>query len=376
MISRILRKIKFILNKISEAEVEDEFRLQQKLMKFLGIYQSPIKKPDYCSFIIKIAFLLVGFYGFGQFIRENFRNIIKVSPCLGPVLSLTMATIKFITFFFSSEKFYWIRNKIQMLNERCKDNDLDVKVIKNVRKMHSRLLIPIYCVIINVLLSAIVRPIIQNLISLCFYGQVSLTLPLKMSYNNTSVPALYILVYVFQVVLILTVLLFNVLVDLTFFTCCLYICGHFEILRKTVNTRELKKFVDSHREIIEVATKLSKLYWPVVLIQFSMMALIFCIAAIQIIIIPEVSQKITAGTHLIGGTVALFTYSYGSQKVMDSALSVGDDIYQIDKNYLFILMRTQRLLKIKAGFIHACLPTFLMLLSWTVSLVTLIESFV
>ena len=72
----------------------------------------------------------------------------------------------------------------------------------------------------------------------------------------------------------------------------------------------------------------------------------------------------------------LFIHSYGSQKIMDSTLSVGDDIYQIDKNYLFILMRTQRLLKIKAGFIHAYLPTFQMILSWTVSLVTLIESFV
>ena len=97
---------------------------------------------------------------------------------------------------------------------------------------------------------------------------------------------------------------------------------------------------------------------------------------IQIIITPEISQEITAGTHLIGGTVALFISSCRSQKIMDSTLSVGDDIYQIDKNYLFILMRTQRLLKIKAGFIHAYLPTFQMLLSWTVSLVTLIESFV
>lgn len=97
---------------------------------------------------------------------------------------------------------------------------------------------------------------------------------------------------------------------------------------------------------------------------------------IQIIIIPEIYQKVTASTHLIGGTVALFVYSYGSQKIMDFGLLVGDDIYKIDKNFLFILMRTQKLLKIKSGFIHASLPTFLGLLSWTVSLVTLIKSFV
>lgn len=210
MILNILSRIKSILVKILHAEIEDEFRIQQKLMKFLGIYQSPVKKRDYCSFGIKIVFLLVGFYGLGQFIIEKITNITELSQCLGPSLSMTMATIKFITFFFNSDQFFWLVSKIQMLNERSKDQELHNKIIKNVRRMHSRLLIPIYCIIINVLLSAIVRPIIQNMISLCFYGQVNLTLPLKMSYNNTSMPALYVLVYFFQVILIFTVFLFNV----------------------------------------------------------------------------------------------------------------------------------------------------------------------
>lgn len=210
MISSIVLSIKSILKKILKAEIDDEFRLQQNLMKFLGIYKLPFQKRDYCSFGIKIIFLLIGFYGLGKFIIENLTSATELSQCLAPSLSMTMATIKFITFFFNSDQFFWIVSKIQMLNERSKNHEIHDKIIRNVRRIHSRLLIPIYCVILNVLLSAIVRPILQNLISLCFYGQMSLTMPLKMSYNNTSMPTLYVLVYCFQVILIFTVFSFNV----------------------------------------------------------------------------------------------------------------------------------------------------------------------
>lgn len=61
---------------------------------------------------------------------------------------------------------------------------------------------------------------------------------------------------------------------------------------------------------------------------------------------------------------------------MDKSLLATSEIYQADKDYNLVILRSKRPLKIDAGFYHACLPTFRAILSSAASLMTLLKSFV
>ena len=85
-------------------------------------------------------------------------------------------------------------------------------------------------------------------------------------------------------------------------------------------------------------------------------------------------KKFRAFFHVIIASLELLIYSYGGQKVMDSSMAVCDDVYEIDKNYLFIMMRSQMAVEMKSGFFHACLPIYMILIKRTMSLITLLQS--
>lgn len=73
------------------------------------------------------------------------------------------------------------------------------------------------------------------------------------------------------------------------------------------------------------------------------------------------------------GDVAVF--AFGAQNVLDSALDVCTEVYKV-KNYLLIMMKTQKELKFNVGLFHASLHTLPIILSRTMSIITLIKSFV
>ena len=163
--------------------------------------------------------------------------------------------------------------------------------------------------------------------------------------------------------------------DITFLGHCLYLHTHFEILRKTIDSTELKEFVNYHREVMELAQKVKKFYKILIFMKFTLITIILCVACFELTSIDEFGQQIRAFFHIIVASLELLIYSYGGQKVMDSSMSICDEVYKLDKNYLFIMMRTQMPIQMKSGFFHACLPIYMILIKRTMSLITLLKSF-
>lgn len=92
--------------------------------------------------------------------------------------------------------------------------------------------------------------------------------------------------------------------------------------------------------------------------------------------VENIFKKIVALVFGLAIIIQLFVYSFGGQQIMDKSLSVTSEIYELDKDYLLVILRSKRLLKIEAGFYHACLPTFRAILSSAASLMTLLKSLV
>lgn len=73
--------------------------------------------------------------------------------------------------------------------------------------------------------------------------------------------------------------------------------------------------------------------------------------------------------------IQLFIYAFGGQLIMDQSLQIADNLYEIDKDNIFIIARSQKAIILKSGFFVANLITFRVCLSRAGSLITLLQSF-
>lgn len=104
-----------------------------------------------------------------------------------------------------------------------------------------------------------------------------------------------------------------------------------------------------------------------------MLSLLLCVLDFQIMINENKIKAIPGFFHAVAASIGLLIFSYGGQKVMDSANDVCKDTY--NPQHYFVMMRTKHELKIKSLTFHASLPTFTDVMSRTMSLIALMKSF-
>lgn len=161
------------------------------------------------------------------------------------------------------------------------------------------------------------------------------------------------------------------------FSCyCLNIAAHFEIMKKIINDAETKDFLIYHQTVLDISKKLICLYKPIIFTEFVIMTIVLCFTGFQILMLDDFAKILGAMLHAGAAFVDVSIYSYGAQKVLDSALAVGDEFYKSDKNYILVLLITQKELKFDAGLFHASLHTLTVILSRTMSFITLLKSFI
>jgi len=97
---------------------------------------------------------------------------------------------------------------------------------------------------------------------------------------------------------------------------------------------------------------------------------------LQIIVGNEFYTLARAIIHSMVALLDVALYSYGSQRILDSSLSICDEAYLIDKNYILIIMIAQKKLRFNTGFFEASFDTFCFMLSRIMSFITLLKSFI
>lgn len=153
------------------------------------------------------------------------------------------------------------------------------------------------------------------------------------------------------------------------------ICAHFEVLKKVSNEMELKDFVEYHLKLLDITPRVNYFFRVVVFQEFAVLSLLLGVIAFRIVISKSVTESIPVYFHGIACVTTLLVYAYSGQRIMDSAGEVCRDCYVIDKNYTIIMMRTKKQLKIESSMFHASLPAFTLIMNRTMSLFTLLKSF-
>jgi hypothetical protein len=137
---------------------------------------------------------------------------------------------------------------------------------------------------------------------------------------------------------------------------------------------EMKEFVGYHQKVLKMASDFNNLYKPIIFLIHLLLGVLFCAIGFQIIRVSDSSVLLTAASVACSTTFQLFVISYGGQMIMDKSAAVCNQMYQIDKDYLFIIQRSQKEMKIEAWFFHASLPTMTTILNSAGSMITLLKS--
>lgn len=154
------------------------------------------------------------------------------------------------------------------------------------------------------------------------------------------------------------------------------ISAHFIILREIILQTDLNDFVKYHQKVIRVTMNLSRLFKPIIFTEFVLVTTILCVSGLQIIMFNDFSKFFVALFLNLASLCDVTIFAFGAQKVLDSALAVCREVYKADKNYILIMMITQKELKFDVGLFHASLNTLSIILSRTMSIITLMKSFV
>lgn len=156
----------------------------------------------------------------------------------------------------------------------------------------------------------------------------------------------------------------------------LNLAAHFQILQQIANETEFEEFVIYHRKLIQTTRKLSKIYRPILFVEYTSIAISICFTGIQILLLDDFLQILTSIIHSLTALTDIFIYAYGAQRVLDSALEVFDYFEKNDKRYLVPIMISQRELTFDARVFNVSMYTFSALLSRSSSFITLLKSFV
>lgn len=153
------------------------------------------------------------------------------------------------------------------------------------------------------------------------------------------------------------------------------ICAHFDVLREMIHECEMKEFIEYHRKILELARELNVIYRVIIMSNHLLLGVLICTLGFTLSMVQDPEILLTVG-FAISAIMELFIYSFGGQMIMDKSMEVCNQFYELDKDYLFIIMRTQIEVKIKAGFFHASLPTLTSILNSAGSMMALLKSLV
>ena len=153
------------------------------------------------------------------------------------------------------------------------------------------------------------------------------------------------------------------------------ICAHLKIIRLVMNERGLKETVNHHNQVLDLVKRFNKLFDEIMFGEYAVKSVVLCVVGFLIVMTDDVFVLTICFFHGMAGVIELLIYSYGGQKIMDYGEEICDECYEIDKNYLIIMLRTKDQLRLYSLMYVANLPTVTLIMNRAMAMITLLQSF-
>ena len=139
---------------------------------------------------------------------------------------------------------------------------------------------------------------------------------------------------------------------------------------------KIDEFVIYHLKLIDITKKLNSIYKSFIFVTYIIGVLIYVPLGLCIITTDNFLNNFSIIMHGVSALFYVAIFSYGSQKIMDSSEALCDEVYNIDKDYLMVIMIAQKKLSFRTPFFEASFDTFSFMLSRSWSFITVLSSFV
>lgn len=142
-----------------------------------------------------------------------------------------------------------------------------------------------------------------------------------------------------------------------------------------MESTEIEEFVEYHRKVIEQAHELNKIFKPIVFVELVVSATLLCFLGLGVIKSSKFENILAAFLHCTAGLTDASVYAYGGQKLIDKSTDFSKQLYPINTKYLPIIIVGQKGVKFDGGLFDATLESLQKMISYSISFVTLLESF-
>ncbi|XP_076650846.1 odorant receptor 10-like [Halictus rubicundus] len=206
---------------------------------------------------------------------------------------------------------------------------------------------------------------------------------------------LYALIYMGEYILLLVIAAGNLGSDSLFFGIVFHLCGQVEVLKldfsrfiedEEDSAKRLNILVNRHRHLLALAEHLNDTIGYILILQLFSSCLLICTTGFQFILSLHVHNVVMViKTFIVMGTLLTqtFAYSYVGEYSKNQFGSVGYMAYcsdwynapcRISKNILFVLMKTQCPVHLRAGrFFVVNLETYMSILKTSMSYLSVLR---
>ncbi|XP_070502418.1 odorant receptor 82a-like [Chironomus tepperi] len=357
----------------------DVFKIEKEILKLCGIERYPSKQKKHVRDALMIWHHAVMIYG----IFASISYILSANDILGIAESVSAGgtvlfmLIKFSVFCGRSDELFGFMDEIEQLNEKYTDLPNSKEILSNANKLLTKIMTPIKFGCIVTPIFYILKPLSSDVFNYLIYDiqpSCKTLLKVKYFYNVTQSPT-YELTYLFETYETCLSCFLIYATSSIFSNFCLNINAHFEILRNSINNMKIDEFVKYHVEILEITYKLNSFYRPLILAQYSIGIVLFAVLGLSVVAADNWLQNLIPIFHTYGALIYVAVFSYVSQKIMDSSEALCDEAYNIDKDYLMVIMIAQKKLRFTTGFFEVSFDTYSIMLSRSWSFIALLNSF-
>uniref|UniRef100_A0A182HQK9 Uncharacterized protein n=2 Tax=Anopheles arabiensis TaxID=7173 RepID=A0A182HQK9_ANOAR len=364
---------------------------QFRLIRFCGVVEQPsLKNNVRCLF----AFILLCSFGplhVWYLAKTPVLDLVVTCEEIMLIQLCFVMVLKFNLFITYRSGMYNLVEAFKRIL-KCIDTDDFARFVK-CSELHAKLLrayvigtsIVLLLYELNAIVASITLSLQQN--KVCFVTPFSF----PFDYQH---PIVFALTFLHNFDAMLVTVCTSVTVDSCFSEMASNLTIHFDIVRERFEKldlsaaqpyaeHQLRNVITYHREVLSLAQKMVQLYQQSAFYLLLLVSTILCLLGYEFVMVSNIYKRMQVAilASIMIGQAAIYTY-HGSA-ISVKSVSVADAIYgtnwydarlAVKKLVYICLMRAQKPVIMKSGFIEASLPTLKKILSSSASYITMLMS--
>ncbi|XP_052873537.1 odorant receptor 9a-like [Anopheles cruzii] len=356
-------------------------------LRYCGIYRemSKLKKlrTINCSAVLFVFMILQSIYVLQNV--EDFLSICDVIPTL--VVGL-VAICKLCIFVLKPAAIFSLIDSFKMLQKHS--NGEKQKLFQRSSRFHANLT-KVYimgALIVGwfYILSAVVAGVRQSIVEekLRFFAPMAFP-------HNYQHPVVFVATLLFNCDSIHMSIFINGSVDTCFSELATNVAIHFNIIQDRARSidfskhtqNDLQDVIHYHMDLLSICSNVNSIFQHTVFYLLMLDSVLLCVIGYQFVLFMKTPRVVMLLSMAFVMLLQAVIYTYHGSKMHDESLRVADAFYQsnwyegslsMKRKLLFCMMRAQKPVVTKGGFIKATLPTLKKMLNSTGSYITMLLS--